>query len=138
MKRHIGEIYYVVEETLNSFRKKKLFCTDSEGNQWYRYDKPNRSYEIKKYEVVGKLEKILSGDFDRTDIMFTDTDTEYFVRNEDGNIEDWCEGDFELSTVFLSEANAIAKKHQLETFEKENNMKDCEEVVNVKIVSRSN
>lgn len=137
MKRYIGEVYYVVEETLNSLRRKKLFCTDENGNRWYRYDKPTRSYEVKKYELVGKLEKTLSGDFDRTYVVDdTDLETEYFLKTSDGSIEQWYESDFNFSVCFISESNAALKRDQLERAESENDTKECEEVTNVKIISR--
>ena len=111
MKRHIGEVYYVVKVTLNSFDKKKMFCTDEDGNQWYRYDKPNRSYEVKKYEIVGKLEKTLSGDFDRIGLISDeDIETEYFVKDSEGSVQRWYEYDFSPSVCFISESNAVLKK----------------------------
>lgn len=49
----IGDIFYVPKVTCNALSKRKITMTDSEGIEWYRYDKSNWTGEVQKVTLVG-------------------------------------------------------------------------------------
>lgn len=114
-KRYIGEIFYSVEDRFNILRN-KITMKDDEGNVWYRYEKPMREFFVKKWEVVGKLEKVLSGDFNREGILEDfELDTEYFLKSENDEISQHYESEFDSEwKIYISETNAILEKERLE------------------------
>jgi hypothetical protein len=59
---NIGDVFYCVEERVNVLRNK--IYTSIEGETWFKYDKPLRSYYIITYTVLGILEKKLIGTWD--------------------------------------------------------------------------
>jgi cytidylate kinase len=77
----IGDKFYSVKERNQSFRRKKIY-KEIDGEDWFKYDMPLRTYEIATWEVVGILRKHLEGRW-KHDPDGVDTATEYFVRYTD-------------------------------------------------------
>jgi hypothetical protein len=50
----VGDKFYLVCEHLSGFGRKKISMTDEYGIEWYRYNKPIRSYTIEEWSIVGR------------------------------------------------------------------------------------
>lgn len=81
-KFRFGDIIYQVAEESTSFYKKRIYMTDAEGNEWFRYDRPDYIYSIDELVYCGKVIHVVSGDVDKDNIY----ETEYHYRYEDGKI----------------------------------------------------
>lgn len=57
----VGDKFYKIQEKLNSFSRKKITMTDAAGVEWYRYDKPLRSYSLSEHTVTGIVRPIVEG-----------------------------------------------------------------------------
>ena len=77
----VGDVFYSVKERNQSFHRKKIHQV-IDGEDWFRYDKPLRTYEIVTHEVLGILRKQLEGKW-KHDPDGVDTSTEYYVRDQD-------------------------------------------------------
>lgn len=80
-KLKVGDVFYSVKERNQSFRRKKIHQV-IDGEDWFKYDMPLRTYEIATWEVVGILRKELEGRW-KHDPDGVDTATEYYVRYQD-------------------------------------------------------
>lgn len=115
MKRKIGDVYYRINKRLSNSRN-KIKMIDSDGVEWFRYDKERIEYSISKFTITAILVKTLQGDEDINDYYHSfDLQTEYFLRDEDKELEQWYEEDF-ANEVFQSETNAMIR---VETLKKE-------------------
>lgn len=110
-KLKFGDKIYVVDETNNSFIRKKTKMIDVNGIEWYRYDKDRWEYSIKEIFYCGKVTHIEEGEvrFDE------ERETEYHFKYPDGQIhpEYDYEDNYDLSYWFLTRKEAekfIAKK----------------------------
>lgn len=57
----VGDKFYKIQEKLNTFSRKKVTMTDADGVEWYRYDKPIRSYSIDEHTIVGIVRPVVEG-----------------------------------------------------------------------------
>ena len=57
----LGTKVYCVEETNLAFHRKKIFMTDENGVEWYRYDKPLRTHSMTEHTIVGRVLKDVEG-----------------------------------------------------------------------------
>lgn len=64
---NLGDKYYYVSESLNSFRRRKITKIDESGVEWHRYDMPTRTYDIHEYVVMGKVTPIIEGELTECD-----------------------------------------------------------------------
>ncbi len=71
----IGNTVYLMKTTNNVMSRDKIFMTDSEGNQWSRYDKPLWSFEVIPMVICGTIQQIVTG---KVDEDFTD-DMQYHM-----------------------------------------------------------
>lgn len=58
----VGDKFYQVVEDPNVFSRKKISMTDDNGVEWYRYDKPIRSYSIQAWTIVGRVIPTVEGE----------------------------------------------------------------------------
>lgn len=79
-KLKVGDVFYSVKERNTSFHRKKIH-REIDGEDWFRYDRPIRTYEIVTYTVLGILRKELEGQW--MDTGDYDLQTEFFVRYQD-------------------------------------------------------
>ena len=56
----VGDVFYGVYERNQSFHRKKIH-QEINGQDWFRYDKPIRTFELITYTVLGILTKSLEG-----------------------------------------------------------------------------
>ncbi len=48
----LNDTVYRAKIDSNVFNREKIFMTDTEGNEWYRYDKPAYSYAVVPLQIV--------------------------------------------------------------------------------------
>lgn len=77
----IGDVFYSVKERNQSFHRKKIH-QEIDGQDWFRYDRPLRTYEVVTHKVLGILRKELEGKW-KHDSESDDLQTEFFVRYQD-------------------------------------------------------
>lgn len=66
---NIGDKLYFVCHTSNFFNRNKIEMTDSDGNIWYRYDRPARIFELQTHVVIGKISVTVEGTIDEHDMF---------------------------------------------------------------------
>ena len=76
---NFGDNIYHIVDNLHTFSRKKIFKTDEEGVEWYRYDKPIRTFSIQTLAYVGRSESLVSGRVIPEDI----DETKYFIEYEE-------------------------------------------------------
>ena len=54
------KVYYVSEEN-NAFSRKKIYITDENGVEWFRYDEELRSQIMIEHTIVGRVLKTAEG-----------------------------------------------------------------------------
>jgi hypothetical protein len=80
-KLKVGDVFYSVKERNQAFQRKKIH-QEINGVDWFRYDRPLRTYELVTYKVFGILRKELEGEW-RHDPGGYDLQTEFFVHYQD-------------------------------------------------------
>lgn len=72
----IGTTIYYVEEDNNFFSRKKIFMTDKNGVEWYRYSTPLRTQKLSTHTIAGRVLCNVEGRVpsieDYNDIYFTE------------------------------------------------------------------
>lgn len=103
-KLSFGDPVYRIIERLNSFSRNKI-VTVIDGVEWYRYDKPVRSYMIVQFTYVGRAYPVIEGKVIPEDI----DDPMFFVENEDGGVAYLHDRDVDDSDWFSSKDEAEAE-----------------------------
>jgi hypothetical protein len=80
-KLKVGDVFYSVKERNTAFHRKKIH-QEINGEDWFKYDRPLRTYEIVTHKVLGILRKELEGQW-KHDPGGYDLQTEFFVRYQD-------------------------------------------------------
>ena len=76
-KLKVGDVFYGIKEKNQAFNRAKIQM-ELDGVDWFRYDKPLRTYELETYDVLGILRKELEGKWEDE---FPEV-TEYYVQNK--------------------------------------------------------
>jgi hypothetical protein len=80
---------------ITNWNSNKIYMTDADGVEWYRYDKEKVTFEIECLTYCGKRFVIEAGECRAdTDI----SEVEYFFKNVKGEIEPYYTSDFEVNT----------------------------------------
>ena len=74
----VGDVFYSAQETNNVFFRKKIHRI-IDGEDWFKYDKPLRTYELVQYKILGILHKKLEGKWDKNDEY--NLETEYYIQS---------------------------------------------------------
>lgn len=100
----LGTKIYFVEEDNHAVSRKKIFMTDKDGVEWYRYPTPMRTQTKIEYTIVGRVLKTVEG---IVPSMENHVD-EYYL--DDGDmIDEGCINESNRwSGYFLDEADADA------------------------------
>ena len=119
----IGDTFYSVKERNQAFHRKKIH-KEIDGEDWFKYDLPLRTYEIVTWEVLGILRKELEGKW-KYDPDGVDLATEYFVRYMDEThvgttVKDFYDGE---DNYFVDMDEALVYKSKLEAEARELDMK---------------
>ena len=119
-KLKVGDVFYTVGERNNFFNRKKIH-REIDGEDWFKYEKPLRSYQIVTYTVIGIVRKELEGDWSAGDSYELDTSFLIRVENESGTYktEYYFNDDNEY---FLDKEDAIKYKSELEAEAREADM----------------
>lgn len=88
MKYNIGDKLYYVHVENHCFSRKKIYMTDADGVEWYRYDKPLRTFVMKECQIIGQLVFLIQGKVDASSIpldfcVVLDGDEEHEVYEEE-------------------------------------------------------
>lgn len=59
---NVGDVFYTVKERNEFFHRKKIH-QEIDGQDWFRYDIPLRTYKLVTHEVIGVIRKHLEGDW---------------------------------------------------------------------------
>lgn len=81
-KLNFGDAVYNITDNLHAFSRKKIFKVDADGVEWFRYDKPGRTFGVDVFAYVGRVESHVFGSVPREDV----DDTKYFIENKDQNV----------------------------------------------------
>ena len=57
----IGNTVYRLELDNNIIRRKKIYMVDSEGNEWYRYDKALWTFRVVAMKICGSIKQVVHG-----------------------------------------------------------------------------
>jgi hypothetical protein len=107
----IYTVFYHVRKKCNSFNtNKKHTFVDEEGNTWHRYDKPVFEYVVREYKLLGRLKKVLEGQWDTE----YELETEYVIDTQSSGVEDFFPDENEFYTLDRSEAEAMAEQKNKE------------------------
>lgn len=77
----VGDVFYSVKERNQAFARKKIHRV-IDGEDWFMYDRPLRTYELVTHKVLGILRKELEGQW-KHDPGAYDLQTEFFVSYQD-------------------------------------------------------
>lgn len=114
----VGDVFYSVKERNAAFFRKKIH-KEIDGEDWFKYDIPLRTYEIVTWEVLGILRKELEGQW-QYDPDGVDTATEYYVRYMDATHVGNHKKDFYDDTkYFVDMDEALVYKEYMELAAKE-------------------
>jgi len=80
-KLKVGDVFYSSKERNTSFHRKKIHQV-IDGEDWFRYDRPLRTYELVEHKVLGIIRKELEGNWTYTD-PDGDLETQYLVQSWD-------------------------------------------------------
>jgi hypothetical protein len=67
----VGDEFFHIQENLNFMSRKKITMTDADGVEWYRYDKPPRSFKIERNTVVGIVRPVVEGRLTEDDDVYS-------------------------------------------------------------------
>ena len=118
----IGDVFYSVEER-NTVSHRKKIHQEINGEDWFKYDTPLRTYQIVTFEVIGILRKELEGQW-KNDPDGIDTATEFCVRYMDEThlgttTEDFCN----TKDYFVDKDEALVYKEYMEAKAREMDLK---------------
>lgn len=109
----VGDVFYSIKERNQAFERKKIHQV-IDGQDWFRYDRPIRTYELVTYKVLGILRKELEGQWKLGDPDW-DLETEFFVQRENathvGNTTTYLD---EEDQYYLDKDQALAQIEILE------------------------
>ena len=124
-KMSVGDVIYAVDETNHAFHRKKI-KTVFEGQEWFRYEKPLRSYKIMEYKIVGILKKRLDGEW--PDGQEYDKETEFYISKDPEGVNDqntyYCS---DLNQDIFREYFATVEEAQVHKVELELKAKELDE-----------
>jgi hypothetical protein len=116
----IGDVFYTIVDTNNAFSRKKIFKI-IDGEEWFKYDKPLRTYRVAENKVVGILRMTLEG------LWYEDYDftpTEYYIEQKIENVNEkhyiLSDHFFEdFDEIFVDKSAAMVYKETMELNDKE-------------------
>jgi hypothetical protein len=106
----IGTKIYEVSEVCNAFSKQRLTMLDDEGNEWYRYDKPNFEYQVKEWTVIGSIKYLVRGKLVSYEEDVEDGEIVYQLNDENGKEAVYSKYDTEDFFLNLEQAKRIAEE----------------------------
>ena len=108
----IGSKIFEVVEKNNIFSKNRLTMVDEEGNEWYRYDKPNLEYFIKEWTVVGLVQYHVKGELVEFVDPVHDGELEYHLRDGEGHESLYTRYDDNCHLSYIAACEQLEAKHE--------------------------
>jgi len=107
-KLKIGDVFYEIHEHINTFKNRKEHRV-IDGEDWFKYTMPIRTYTLSTLKVVGILRKELEGEW--TDLEKSDLYTQYYVEYDYKNSTQRITMDFydNLDTYYFDKNEALAR-----------------------------
>ena len=113
----VGDVFYSVKQSNQNSARKKIHQV-IDGVDWFRYDRPVRTYEIVTHTVLGIIRKHLEGDWSYGELV--ELETGFVIRSESETHGRASEFYFvEDKEYFLNEGDALVYKTELEAKAKE-------------------
>jgi len=117
----VGDVFYSVKAINQAFSRTKIHRV-IDGEDWFRYDKPVRTYELVTHEVLGILHKQLEGDWSYGELV--ELETRFVIRSESETHSRASEFYFdEEKKYFLNKFYALEHKQLLEQKARELDLK---------------
>jgi hypothetical protein len=117
-KLKVGDVIYSVKERNHAFHRKKIH-REIDGEEWFKYDRPLRTYELVTYTVLGILRKELEGIW-KHDPDGAYESTEYYVRyQDDTHVGNHVTYFYDNDKYFVDKTEALNYIELLETQAKE-------------------
>lgn len=122
-KLKVGDVFYSVEERSTALHRKKIH-QEINGEDWFKYDTPIRTYQIVTWTVLGILRKELEGKWE-INAYDPATRAEFFLsyEHEDGLNNGQQENTFFGDHYFVDKAEAVEYKEYMELKAKEMDLK---------------
>lgn len=98
-----GDVVYVVRERNNTFHKKKIKSIDSDGVEWFRYDREQWEYSVDELVYCGRVTFEVTGEVPVSE----DHQEELYFKYPDGKIySEYYESIAEFDDWFTSREQA--------------------------------
>lgn len=121
-KLKVGDVFYSVEESNMAFKRNKVHKV-IDGEDWFKYDTPLRTYKIATWTVLGILRKTIEGQWEH-DQYGINTANEYCVRYMDETHGVLSGEDFYSDrNYFVDKAEALVHKEHMEVQARELDLK---------------
>jgi hypothetical protein len=107
-KLKVGDVFYEIHEHINTFKNRKEHRV-IDGEDWFKYTIPVRTYTISTLKVLGILRKELEGEW--TDLEKSDLYTQYYVEYDYRNSTQTITMDFydDPDTYYFDKDEALAR-----------------------------
>ena len=117
-KLKVGDVFYQIHEHTNTFKNRKEHRV-IDGEDWFKYTIPVRTYSISTLKVVGILRKELEGEW--TDLEKSDLYTQYYVEYDYKNSTQTITMDFcdDLDIYYFDKDEALARIETLDAAARE-------------------
>jgi hypothetical protein len=117
-KLKIGDVFYRINEHNNAFQNRKEHRV-IDGEDWFKYTKPIRTYTISTLKVIGILRKELEGVC--TDLYESELYSQYYVEYDYNNHTHRTVMEFDEidETYFFDRDEALARIKTLDAAAKE-------------------
>jgi hypothetical protein len=106
-KLAVGDVFYSVDDRNNKFCRKKIY-REIDGETWFKYDIPRRTYELVTHTVLGILRKKLEGKW--SEDGHWDLLTEFYIHYHSKTLSQEYQTDFvgeETKNFFLDKSDAL-------------------------------
>lgn len=117
-KLKVSDVFYQIHEHINAFKNRKEHRV-IDGEDWFKYTMPIRTYTISTSKVIGILRKELEGEW--TDLEKSDLFTQYYVEYDYKNSTRTTTMCFEddLDTYYFDKDQALARVEILDAAARE-------------------
>jgi hypothetical protein len=103
-KLEVEDVFYGVQERNLAFSRTKIY-REIDGEDWFKYTTPLRSYEIVEYKVRGIVKKTLEGNWPDSDLC--ELDNQFYVQSIDNTHVKNYVTDLDYDEYFLDKEDAM-------------------------------
>jgi len=120
-KLAVGDVFYSVKDSHNGFFRKKIY-REIDGETWFKYDIPLRTYELATHTVLGIIRKELEGKWSEDGNDHWDLLTEFHIHYHSKTLSQEYQTDFvgeDTKNFFVDKTETLNYIELLETQDKE-------------------